>query len=95
MSAYAIYKGSSSKWLEKTEEKWKDIQKKELRRKMLNKTVNEAPCDALSPSFCQSVVAKVKNELMERVWLDLSHLLFLLLHDFHGGFLQESTGSPS
>lgn len=43
-----------------------------------------------SPSFCQSVVAKVKDELMERVWLDLSHLLFLLLHDFHGGFLQES-----
>lgn len=47
------------------------------------------------PSLCQSVVAKVKNELMERVWLDLSHLLFLLLHDFHGGFLQESTGSDS
>lgn len=49
--------------------------------------------ETLSPSFCQRIVAKVKNELMERVWLDLSHLLFFLLHDFHGGFLQGSTGS--
>ncbi|TNN60681.1 hypothetical protein EYF80_029154 [Liparis tanakae] len=37
------------------------------------------------------VVAEVEDELMKRVRLDLSHLLFLLLHNFHGGFLQEST----
>lgn len=42
----------------------------------------------LSPSLCQSVVAEVQNKLVERVWLDLSHLLFLLLHNFHRGFLQ-------
>lgn len=49
----------------------------------------------LSPSLCQSVVAEVEDKLVERVWLDLSHLLFLLLHNFHWGFLQESTGVNS
>lgn len=44
-----------------------------------------------SPSLCQSVVAEVKNKLVERVRLDLSHLLFLLLHNFHRGFLQGSS----
>lgn len=48
------------------------------------------PCSVvwLSPPLCQSVVTEVKYKLVEGVRLDLSHLLFLLFHDLHGGFLQ-------
>lgn len=42
----------------------------------------------VSPSLRQSVVTEVEDELMEGVRLDLSHLLFLLLHNLHWGFLQ-------
>lgn len=46
----------------------------------------------LSPPLCQSVVAEVKYKLVEGVRLDLSHFLFLLFHNLHGGFLQGGAG---
>lgn len=51
----------------------------------------EADAVMRSPPLCQSVVAEVEDELVERVGLDLSHLLLLLLHDLYGRFLQECT----
>lgn len=52
------------------------------------------PCSVMwrSPSLCQSVVTEVKYKLVEGVRLDLSHFLFLLFHDLHGGFLQGGAG---
>lgn len=51
----------------------------------------EADAVMRSPPLCQSVVAEVEDELVERVGLDLSHLLLLFLHDLYGRFLQECT----
>lgn len=48
-----------------------------------------------SPSLCQGIVTEMKNKLVEGVWLDLSHLLFLLFHNFHRGFLQRLSGANS
>lgn len=63
----------------------------------LNFQVNLPPCAVIlrSPSLCQSIVTEVKNKLVERVRLDLSHLLFLLFHNFHRGFLQRLPGANS
>lgn len=54
--------------------------------KCLNPLKAVVSCDW--PSLCQSVVAEVQDELVQRVRLDLSHLLFLFLHNLHWGFLQ-------
>lgn len=93
MSAYAIYNGSSSRWLKRRKFQVIII----YYERVLNNTENlqafHPPCSVmwLSPPLCQSVVTEVKYELVEGVRLDLSHLLFLLFHDLHGGFLQGAT----
>lgn len=46
-------------------------------------------CENISPPLSQSIVTKVKDELMKRIRLNFSDLFLLFLYHNHGGFLQE------
>lgn len=40
------------------------------------------------PSLSQGIVTEVEDELVQRVWLNLSHCFLLFPFRHHGGFLQ-------